>query len=162
MIILKAMASALVCLQANSIVHRDIKPENILIKEGVVKLGDFGLCLVGEPTLADKTKIGSLLFMAPESIARFEYTWRSDVYALGVVCLEILCGDLGFKNDSNNSILAQKRDFNLKNLTKKCSISEQLEKLLISMANFDLNLRPKPETILNETIQLMSYLGIPE
>lgn len=120
LIIVKGIASALIELQAKKVVHRDIKPENILIKHGVIKLADFGLCLVGEPTMADKTKIGSLLFMAPESMARFEYTWRSDVYALGMVCLEVLVGDLGFKVNSDNSILAQKRDFDLKKYTKKC------------------------------------------
>jgi serine/threonine-protein kinase ULK/ATG1 len=55
-------------------VHRDIKPENIFVKNGVIKLGDFGMCMIGTPALADKTKIGSVLFMAPESIARFEYS----------------------------------------------------------------------------------------
>ena len=79
------LALALDELNRRSIVHRDIKPENILLKDNIIKLADFGLCMMGEPRPSDKNMIGSLLFMAPESFNTYIYTMKSDIYALGLV-----------------------------------------------------------------------------
>jgi serine/threonine protein kinase len=84
--ILHDVAQALQALKVHNIVHRDIKPENIFVKQGCVKLGDFGLCMIGEPTNQDSfTHIGSFIFMAPESLTQFLYTFKSDVYSLGIM-----------------------------------------------------------------------------
>lgn len=80
------VSNALAALKAHRVVHRDIKPENILLKKGKVKLADFGLCMIGDPTLEDTiTHIGSFAFMAPESLSNFHYDFKSDVYSLGLV-----------------------------------------------------------------------------
>lgn len=80
------LSNALVALKSHGVVHRDIKPENILLKQGRVKLADFGLCMTGEPTLEDTiSHIGSLAFMAPESLTNFQYDFKTDVYSLGLL-----------------------------------------------------------------------------
>lgn len=80
------LCNALVALKMHHIVHRDIKPENILLKQGKIKLADFGLCMIGKPTMEDTvTHIGSFPFMAPESLMNFTYEFKSDVYSLGIV-----------------------------------------------------------------------------
>lgn len=80
------LSNALVALKTHGIVHRDIKPENILLKQGKIKLADFGLCMIGKPGLEDTvTHIGSFPFMAPESLMSFSYEFKSDVYSLGIM-----------------------------------------------------------------------------
>jgi serine/threonine protein kinase len=84
------------------IVHRDIKPENILLdKRGRVKIADFGLAkLVGlTPSFLTLTGahevMGTLFYMAPEQTRRsHQVDHRADIYSLGVVCYEMLTGEL--------------------------------------------------------------------
>lgn len=80
------ICNALICLKSHGIVHRDLKPENILLQNGKVKLADFGLCMVGAPTIQDNnTHIGSFLFMAPESLSSFVYDSKTDLYSAGLL-----------------------------------------------------------------------------
>ena len=85
MVIVYQLTLALIELAKYGVVHRDIKPENIFIKNNVIKLADFGLCMTGGPKPADRNMIGSMLFMAPENFNNFIYTHKSDIYALGLV-----------------------------------------------------------------------------
>jgi eukaryotic-like serine/threonine-protein kinase len=86
---------------AKGIVHRDIKPENILLlKDGTVKLGDFG---VAREARSDATgtvaggltagaAAGTLLYMSPEQVRAQGVDHRSDLYAAAVVFHQALTG----------------------------------------------------------------------
>ena len=84
------------------VVHRDIKPENILLdKRGRVKIADFGLAKLLDPTAHDFTLtgtqqvLGTRNYMAPEQIERpTSVDHRADIYSLGVVFYELLTGEL--------------------------------------------------------------------
>ena len=84
------------------IVHRDIKPENVLLdKKGRVKIADFGLAKLINPTTPDValTQTGLMMgtpkYMAPEQVERpTEVDHRADIYSLGVVFYEMLTGEL--------------------------------------------------------------------
>jgi serine/threonine protein kinase len=95
------------------VVHRDIKPENILLSEpdlrgeataarlGRVKIADFGLARLLDPTDLDFTLtgpehlLGTPAYMAPEQFERPHQTdQRVDLYALGVTLYEMLTGEL--------------------------------------------------------------------
>jgi eukaryotic-like serine/threonine-protein kinase len=85
----------------NLIIHRDIKPGNILVSnEGQVKLLDFGVAKLLNPSLGGidqpltRTELRAMTpeYASPEQIRGETLTTTSDVYALGVVLYELLCG----------------------------------------------------------------------
>lgn len=92
------IGGALCVLHSNGILHRDIKPENIFIDnsngERHFRLGDFGVSKrIGD--MSGLTTTGTLNFMAPESFKYYEYSYRSDIYNLGMTLYYIL-NDLRF------------------------------------------------------------------
>jgi serine/threonine protein kinase len=101
--ILEQLASALHYAHEHDVVHRDIKPSNILLEEGKhVYLTDFGLVKVvgGSHSLTRSGYlIGTPEYMAPELVDQ-PATIASEVYALGVLLYQMLCGRVPFKGST--------------------------------------------------------------
>lgn len=92
-------------LHERSLVHFDLKPANIFLKGDIARVGDFGLSkLVTESRNSLSFGRGTPYYMAPEMMQR-RGDARSDVYSLGVVLFECLCGDVPFKGDSEWEVL---------------------------------------------------------
>jgi ligand-binding sensor domain-containing protein len=106
--ILLPVCDALSKAHSVGIIHRDIKPENIFLhktEDGeVVKVVDFGIAKFIEQGpdggINDLTATGGLigtpLYIAPERLAMTPYDGRADVYSLGMVLYEMLCGRAPF------------------------------------------------------------------
>ncbi|MGC6489647.1 MAG: serine/threonine-protein kinase, partial [Planctomycetota bacterium] len=108
--LLAAFAEAARGLQAlhdRALVHFDVKPANVFLKGGVARLGDYGLSkLVTHSQGSLSVGRGTPSYMAPELLQR-RGDARSDIYSLGVMLYEVLCGELPFRGDSAWEVLQQ-------------------------------------------------------
>jgi eukaryotic-like serine/threonine-protein kinase len=99
------VCSAVEAAHARGIVHRDLKPDNIFITPGgdgpFVKVLDFGIAkLTGNDTGVAKTStgvpMGTPLYMSPEQTRGGAVDHRTDLYALGCIFYETICGETPF------------------------------------------------------------------
>ena len=88
------------------VIHRDLSPANVLLsRAGEVKVTDFGVA----KALGDKSEtvttsmVGKLAYMAPEQLLGQPMDERCDLFALGVILWEALCGRRLFQSDSDGA-----------------------------------------------------------
>lgn len=108
--LVRKLALALAHAHQAGIIHRDLKPENILINEqGQPVISDFGLAKriqVADPTLTKTGKIvGTPAYMSPEQARGEKHTPASDIFSLGVIFYELLCGRRPYEGDLNMVLL---------------------------------------------------------
>ncbi len=107
------IADALAYAHSNNVVHRDIKPANVMRqRDGSVKVTDFGIArVVSESQTQTGMILGTPSYMSPEQVAAKKIDGRSDLFSLGSVCYELLCGEKAFSGDSMASLM-----YNISNL----------------------------------------------
>ena len=95
------------------LVHRDIKPENLFLtrtgpNQYLAKVLDFGLA-TGSLTRSDLTRTGMIcgtpIYLSPEQAQARPVDARSDIYSLGVVLYEMLCGEPPFSDPTPINVM---------------------------------------------------------
>src|SRR5215210_1213030 len=100
------LASALDAAHAIGVIHRDVKPSNALYNaQGQIVLTDFGIARSAGDASRTATAAGVIMgtpgYVAPEqAISSVALTPACDIYALGIVLFELLCGRLPFEADT--------------------------------------------------------------
>jgi eukaryotic-like serine/threonine-protein kinase len=111
--LLRPIAEALDAAHAAGIVHRDLKPQNVFLVwdpggDTVPKLLDFGtakLLIESLVETASGTPVGTPLYMSPEQARGEKVDGRADVYALGVLCHEMLTGQMPINGNTTLVVL---------------------------------------------------------
>ena len=85
------IAIAIKYIHDRKILHRDLKAQNVfLMKDGTVKLGDFGIARVLENTFQlCKTQIGTPYYLSPEMCEGKNYNSKTDIWSLGCILYEL-------------------------------------------------------------------------
>jgi serine/threonine protein kinase len=117
-----------------NIVHRDISPQNILVSfDGAVKVIDFGVAsALGRitETIPGGLK-GKIEYMSPEQASGDSADRRSDIFALGVVLWEALCGRRLFRRRTELETMRAIFDEPIPRLPKAASVPPRLENIVM-------------------------------
>jgi serine/threonine protein kinase len=95
-------------LAKNNTIHRDLKPANILISNGLFKICDFGFSkVIKDPSVANKTCVGSPIYMAPQILDKKDYSAKCDIWSLGIIMYELIHGTVPWTAKSERELLSK-------------------------------------------------------
>lgn len=132
-------------LHSYNIIHRDIKPSNIFIKDGIIKIGDFGLSRLYDKEhsheLLKSIDIGCSYYRAPE-IDTGIYDMSIDIYAIGIILIELLLDykTLMEKDQIIRSMLNTKKLPNL--------LDNKYSHIIKNMISIDPTIRPVVDSLI--------------
>ena len=123
-------------LHKHNIIYRDLKPENILISsDGHIKLADFGLAKENVTNdIPNKTFCGSPQYLSPEMLSKEGTTKASDIYGIGAILYESICGNPPFYTQDQNLMF---QNISENKLEFQVFFSEEIKDLLKKMLDKD-------------------------
>jgi serine/threonine protein kinase len=145
MTLARRIAAPLAAAHEGGIVHRDLKPDNVFLvrdPEGgaieQVKLLDFGIAKLESVATPHLTTIGAVLgtpsYMAPEQcLGTRECDARVDLYALGCILFEMLCGRTPYADVPTSEVLAAHVQRPVPDITKLVSVPSEIAHLVTKL-----------------------------
>jgi serine/threonine-protein kinase len=115
------------------LVHRDMSPSKMLVGvDGVVKIFDFGKAKHSVKRKSPSVMLAKAAFMAPETVADKDVDRRADVFALGALFYQLVCGEHPFSADDDGAILDRiaSSDEATPLKTKSPRVSDELSELV--------------------------------
>ncbi len=130
------------------ILHRDLKSQNVFLnKNGIIKLGDFGISKCLEHTLEKvQTIVGTPYYLSPEIVQNKPYSFKSDIWSLGILLYEVTSLKMPF--DANSLPLLYVKIIRGNYATVPTSYSKELKYLINSLLLIDPDKRPSINEIL--------------
>lgn len=151
--ILIQTARGLFVAHSHGIIHRDVKPANIMVsRTGEVKITDFGVSYStdqGQIT-QDGMVVGTAQYISPEQAQGQQATPQSDLYSLGVVAYEGLCGHRPFTGKTPVDIAAAHVNEPVPPLPD--SVDWQLSEFILSMLAKNPADRPENALVISRTL----------
>ena len=106
--IMEQTCSALQFAHERNVVHRDIKPANLMLTaDDTVKVTDFGTAKILQFGTMQQTShvMGTPSYMSPEQVKGRAVDGRSDIFSLGVVLYEMVCGEKPFPGQNITTVI---------------------------------------------------------
>ncbi len=117
--VFSAIALNLEYLKANSIIHGDLKPHNVFLPAFwehcdadqlfYVKLSDFSLGRFTEEAESERAGMGTVGYMAPETLTKSRTGFKSDLFALGVIAYQMVTGQHPFMETDTDPVKVSSR-----------------------------------------------------
>ena len=108
--VFRQICAAVSCAHENLVIHRDLKPSNILVdRTDTVKLLDFGIAtflspMMGQSAETTGVRLWTPDYASPEQMRGGAITVRTDVYSLGLMLYELLCGEKAQSADPSSPL----------------------------------------------------------
>ena len=158
--LMRQVLDALAMAHAAGIIHRDLKPSNILIDpQGRPRVMDFGIATRLHDSDSERQQegiTGTLNYLAPEYVDGRQLHEKTDIYAAGLVMIEMLSGKPWVRGDTSMAVIHQILTQPV-TLPKDLSIDNQLASIVLSACARDPALRTASAALMKS--QLDDYLG---
>ena len=137
-------------LHSHKQIHRDIKAGNILLtRDGVAKLGDFGVSTQLMNSFSKKiSKIGTPYWMSPEVISQNNYDSKCDIWSLGITCIEMAEGEPPYSEVRTFLVMKKIISSPPKGLTKPNQWSKEFNDFVRKCLTFDPIKRPSAKELI--------------
>ncbi|KAK4522735.1 hypothetical protein GAYE_PCTG14G0625 [Galdieria yellowstonensis] len=148
------MVSSVAHCHSKHVVHRDLKPENFVFEnrspDAKLKLIDFGLAtIMASPSSTFRTICGSPSYVAPEILYQRPYTYKVDVWSLGVIIYILLAGYPPFEAKDEKELFHRIKHEPVRMEGKEWdAISSEAKHFLASLLEKDPRKRPSCEECL--------------
>jgi serine/threonine protein kinase len=139
------------------VVHRDVKPANLhQSADGQLKVVDFGTARGATEASMRLTSVGSVIgtaaYLSPEQILGEAGSAASDLYALGCVCYELLCGRPPFVGSASELIFQHVHNLPDSPRRYRPDIPVELERLVLALLQKDPAVRPASGEVVRQVL----------
>jgi Tol biopolymer transport system component len=140
-----SLTEALRAAHEKGVIHRDLKPANVMLdQEGRIKVLDFGLAKLFRADLDDQASVvatevmtqegvvlGTIPYMSPEQLQGKTVDQRTDIFSLGILLQEMLCGQRPFQASNTAALMSSMlRDPPIVASNLKPDLPEKLDRIL--------------------------------